>query len=71
MCVVWQDEEEDDSNDDDDDSDDEMEETALESYTTPIDDEDADQPIDEYIAFQSVMASKCGYLVALRCWISR
>lgn len=48
-----------DSNDEDDDeSDDELEETALESYTTPIDDEDADQPIDEYVAFQQVMASE-------------
>ena len=44
---------EDDSDDDDDDSDDEgaYEETSLESYTTPLDDEDS--PVDEYQVFLS------------------
>lgn len=35
-----------------------MDETALESYTTPIDDEEADNPIDEFVTFQQVMTSK-------------
>lgn len=35
-----------------------MDETTLESYTTPIDDEEADNPIDEFITFQQVLASK-------------
>lgn len=34
-----------------------MDETTLESYTTPIDDEEADNPIDEFITFQQVLAS--------------
>lgn len=35
-----------------------MDETALESYTTPIDDESTDNPIDEFVSFQQVMTSK-------------
>lgn len=47
----------DDTSDDDDDSDYEPnEETVLESYTTPLDDEDCD--VDEYLAFKQVMTSK-------------
>lgn len=53
-----QDDDDEDESDDDDDSDDEMDETTLESYTTPIDDEEADNPIDEFITFQQVLASK-------------
>lgn len=47
--------------DDDEDSNDseisdfEIDETTLETYLTPIDDEDTDNPIDEYIAFQQVL----------------
>lgn len=47
--------------DDEDDSDDselsdfDIDETTLETYLTPIDDEDADNPVDEYIAFQQVI----------------
>lgn len=29
----------------------------MESYTTPIDDEECDDPIDEYITFQQVIAA--------------
>lgn len=43
----------DDYEDDDEEGLDEMEETALESYTTPIDDEDCS--VDEYIVFKEVM----------------
>lgn len=35
-----------------------MDETALESYTTPIDDESGDNPIDEFVSFHQVMTSK-------------
>lgn len=50
--------------DDDEDSDSEIsdfeiDETTLETYLTPIDDEEADNPIDEYIAFQQTLA--CAY----------
>lgn len=48
----------DDDSDDDDDSDTELDETALESYTTPIDDETTDNPVDEFVTFQQVMTSK-------------
>lgn len=50
--------------DDEDDSDDselsdfDLDETTLETYLTPIDDEDCDNPIDEYIAFQQVITRK-------------
>lgn len=44
---------------DDDEEDDGAEETALEDYTTPLDDEDS--PVDEYVIFKEVMHSK--YLV--------
>jgi len=44
-----------DDSDDDDDSDTELDETALESYTTPIDDQSTDNPIDEFVTFQQVM----------------
>lgn len=42
--------------DDDDDSDDEMDETALESFTTPLDREDCE--VDEYCVFKDVMQSE-------------
>lgn len=46
-----------DDNSDDDDSDfDPTEETLLETYTTPIDDEDCE--VDEYEAFKQVMTGK-------------
>lgn len=41
---------------DDSDSDYENEDTVLEAYTTPLDDEDCD--IDEYMVFKEVMQSK-------------
>jgi hypothetical protein len=44
--------------DDDDDSADDLDETALEGFTTPIDDEDNPETVDEYIAFQEVMNSE-------------
>lgn len=52
--------------DDDDDSDgnaddelsNEIDETALESYTTPLDDDDDPQTVDEYITFHDVYQSK-------------
>lgn len=47
-----------DSDEDDDDDDDEFDETTLETYVTPIDDEKSENPIDEYITFCEVMKSK-------------
>ncbi|KAL7049000.1 hypothetical protein ACKWTF_003564 [Chironomus riparius] len=44
-----------DEDDSDDDDFDEGEETALEGFTTPLDDEDCPEYIDEYIVFQDVM----------------
>jgi hypothetical protein len=44
------------SDDDDDDEDDDIEETALESYETPLDKEEC--PIDEYAIFKGLMQSK-------------
>ena len=35
-----------------------MDETALEGFTTPLDDEENPACVDEYIAFQEVMNSK-------------
>lgn len=58
MRSFIQDEDEDDDSDADDDTDSELDETALESYTTPIDDESTDNPIDEFVTFQQVMTSK-------------
>lgn len=51
----------DDDEDDDDSeiSDFDIDETTLETYLTPIDDEEADNPIDEYIAFQQTLT--CTY----------
>lgn len=47
-----------DDNSDDEDSDFEpTEETVLETYTTPIDEEDSD--VDEYQAFKQVMTGEC------------
>uniref|UniRef100_A0A182JP08 Importin N-terminal domain-containing protein n=1 Tax=Anopheles christyi TaxID=43041 RepID=A0A182JP08_9DIPT len=47
--------EDDDDDDDEDDDLDEIDETALESYTTPLDDEENPNTVDEYILFQDVM----------------
>lgn len=55
---MQQDENYDDDSDADDDTDSELDETALESYTTPIDDETGDNPINEFVTFQQVMTSK-------------
>ena len=50
----------DDDDDDDDDygDEDDSEETALESYETPLDKEECD--IDEYHIFKTVLEGKCG-----------
>lgn len=48
-----------DTDDDDTDEDsDELDETALEGFGTPLDDEEGPNAIDEYIVFQEVMQSK-------------
>lgn len=61
MCSIWffyiliQD---DDSDDDDSDEDsDELDETPLEGFNTPLDDEEGPNAIDEYVIFQEVMQS--------------
>lgn len=46
---------------DDSDSDYENEDTVLEAYSTPLDEEDCD--IDEYMVFKEVMQSKLGFYV--------
>ena len=46
-----------DEDDDDDDSVDELDETALEGFTTPLDEEEGPDAIDEYVVFQDVMKS--------------
>lgn len=53
MCFVLQDELSDEDSDDDFAP---PEETALETYTTPLDDENCS--IDEYVAFKEVLQSK-------------
>lgn len=44
--------------DEDDDDDDDFDETTLETYVTPIDDDKSENPIDEYITFCEVMHGK-------------
>lgn len=52
-----------DSDDDDSDEDsDELDETALEGFSTPLDEEDGPNAIDEYMVFQDVMQSKFSFL---------
>ncbi|KXJ70625.1 importin-7 [Aedes albopictus] len=46
-----------DDDDDDDDSGDELDETALEGFSTPLDDEDNPAYVDEYMVFQEVMTN--------------
>lgn len=53
MKAEIKDDEEDD--DDEEDSIDELNETALECYTTPIDDEEDESAIDEYVTFKNVI----------------
>lgn len=49
----------DEDEDDDSDADDlESDETVLESYTTPLDDEETPDAVDEYITFSEVMSSE-------------
>lgn len=55
VTATIKDEDEDDDSDPDDDSSDELDETALESYSTPLDDDDKPETVDEYITFQQVM----------------
>lgn len=50
--------EEEDDSDESEFSDFDLDETTLETYLTPIDDEDGDNPVDEYIAFQQVITRK-------------
>lgn len=40
-----------------------MDETALEGFTTPLDDEDNPAYVDEYMVFQEVMTSKFYLLI--------
>lgn len=56
VCYFQQDD--DDESDDSELSDFDLDETTLETYLTPIDDEDCDNPIDEYITFQEVINRK-------------
>lgn len=60
LIIIWgsvvQGDSEDEEYDDDDDDEDGAAETALETYTTPLDSEDC--PIDEYVIFKEVMQSK-------------
>lgn len=52
----------DEDEDDDSDADDlESDETVLESYTTPLDDEETPDAVDEYITFSEVMSSKWSF----------
>ena len=53
MLLIIQDDEDDDDDDDDFSA---GEETALECYATPLDDDDC--PIDEYVIFKEVLLSK-------------
>ena len=56
FCRQSRNKEGEDSDDDDDDEDDDSEETALESYDTPLDKEDCD--IDEDQIFKTILESK-------------
>lgn len=51
---------EDDDSDDDDDSSDELDETALETYSTPIDNDEQPECVDEYIVFKEVITNLNG-----------
>lgn len=51
-------EEKSDGEEEEDDDDDDLNETALESYTTPIDEEETDAAIDEYMTFKEVFTCK-------------
>lgn len=57
MYLVFE-QDDDDESDDSELSDFDLDETTLETYLTPIDDEDCDNPIDEYITFQEVINRK-------------
>uniref|UniRef100_A0A1A9ZMK3 Importin N-terminal domain-containing protein n=1 Tax=Glossina pallidipes TaxID=7398 RepID=A0A1A9ZMK3_GLOPL len=49
--------EDDESDDEEEESLDDLNETALEAFTTPIDDEEADNAIDEYVTFKEVITA--------------
>lgn len=66
FVILFDLQEDEDSDDDSELSDFDLDETTLETYLTPIDDEDADNPIDEYIAFQQVITRMCFHIL----WIS-
>lgn len=51
-----------DEDDSDDEDDDEGEETALEGFTTPLDEEEGPDYIDEYLIFSDVMRGKIATL---------
>lgn len=51
--MLQQDDDDDEDDDDDDEDYDPAEETPLEGYTTPIDEDDTD--VDEYILFKNVL----------------
>ena len=59
--------EDDDDSETEDGTTDELDETALESYTTPIDNDDEPECIDEYITFQQVISSTLCYVIVFLC----
>lgn len=52
-----------DSDDDEEESVDDLNETALEGFTTPIDDEEEDSAIDEYVTFKEVFSGRLKFLL--------
>jgi importin-7 len=57
LIFLLKDRDSDDDSDDDDDTYDEGEETALEGFTTPLDNEESAEYLDEYLVFQDSMQS--------------
>lgn len=55
--LIFSQDEDSDEDSDDEDSD-ELDETALEVFSTPLDDEEGPNSIDEYIYFKDVIISK-------------
>lgn len=58
MKAEIKDEDDEDSDDEEEDSVGDLNETALESFTTPIDDEELETAIDEYVSFKEVISGK-------------
>lgn len=55
MNAVIKDDDEEESDDEEEDSVDDLNETVLEGFTTPLDEEEDENAIDEYIAFKEVI----------------